>query len=356
MAGQRECSSISESQLIDNELALNDAISELNKYKQGNNNLIAVDCEGVSLSRKGELTILSIATREKVYIFDVLKVGKAIFSGGLKEILEDSTQQKLTFDCRQDSDALWHQFNVKLAGVLDLQLLEVMYRRENPTSESIKVPKPSSSKTKFGRHRRRSNFTDQIEKINGYQRCLELYLEDDKLVEVKASGRTLFKLNQLAWKKRPLRETLIEYCVVDTMGMFKLYDKMKGILSSMEETRLKIASEKYAEFYRGKEERLYDNYETSAFLPLDIIPEKGTTSFPLADTPCTRCKRHFPREEFSVNQLSHGEQKCRVCKEIKRLDDVQRNREDNWARNDGDYIDFPECGNDSCFHFGCSCY
>ena len=351
MAGQSDCSSSGESQLIDNELALNEAISELHKYKQGNNNLLAVDCEGVSLSRKGELTILSIATREKVYIFDMLKVGKAIFSGGLKEILEDSTQQKLTFDCRQDSDALWHQFNVKLAGVLDIQLLEVMYRRESPTSESLKLPKPSS---KSGR---RSNLTDQIEKIIGYQRCLELYLEDDKLVEVKNSGRTLLKSNQLAWKNRPLSTTFIEYCVVDTMGMFKLYDKMKGILSNnMEEARLKIASEKYAEFYRGKEERLYDNYETNAFLPLDVIPEKGTKSFPLADTSCTRCKRRFPRQEFSMTQLNRREQKCRVCKEIKRLDDVQRNREDNWARNnDDDYVYFPECGNDSCFHYGCSC-
>ena len=356
MAGESERSSSGESQLIDNELALSDAISELYKYKQGNNNLLAVDCEGVSLSRKGELTILSMATREKVYIFDVLKVGKAIFIGGLKEILEDSTQQKLSFDCRQDSDALWHQFNVKLAGVVDIQLLEVMYRRENPTSESLKVPKPPS-KTKFGRYKRRSNLTDQIEKINGYQRCLKLYLEDDKLVEVKNSGRTILKSNPLAWKKRPLGKTLIEYCIVDTMGMFKLYDKMKGILSITDEARLKIASEKYAEFYRGKEERLYDDYETNAFLPLDIIPEKGTASFPLAETSCTRCKRSFPREEFSVNQLNHREQKCRVCKEIKRLDDVQRNREDNWARNnDDDYVDFPECGNDSCFHYGCSCY
>jgi hypothetical protein len=353
MAGQIECSDDSNSKLIDNELALNVAISELNQYKQTSNNLLAVDCEGVSLSRKGELTILSIATREKAYLFDVLKIGKAIFSGGLQEILEDSTQEKLMFDCRQDSDALWHQFNVKLAGVLDLQLLEIMYRRENPTSESAK-PSP---KTKFGRYKRRSQFTHQVEKIYGYRRCLELYLEDDKLIEAKDSGGKLFKINNKAWKVRPLSETLIQYCVADTMGMFKLYDKMKDILSSVDgKTRLKIASEKYVEFYRQKEERSYDGYETNAFLPLDIIPEKGSTSFPLSNTSCTRCKRQFPREEFSVTQLNKGEQKCRVCKEIKRLNDVQQNREDNWARcDDEEYIDFPECGKDYCFTWGCSC-
>jgi hypothetical protein len=351
MAGQIEYSD--DSQLIDNEIALNDAISELNQYKQTSNNLLAVDCEGVSLSRKGELTILSIATREKAYLFDVLKIGKAIFSGGLPEILEDSTQEKLMFDCRQDSDALWHQFNVKLAGVLDLQLLEIMYRRENPTSESVK-PSP---KTKFGRYKRRSQFTDQVENIYGYRRCLELYIEDDKLIEAKDSGGKLFKINNKAWKVRPLSETLIQYCVADTMGMFKLYDKMKDILNSVDcKTRLKIASEKYVEFYRQKDERSYDDYETNAFLPLDIIPEKGSASFPLANTSCTLCERRFPREEFSVTQLRKSEQKCRVCKEIKRRDDVQQNREDNWARRDDEeYIVFPECGNDYCFHFGCSC-
>ena len=48
----------------------------------------------------------------------------------LQSILESTTQEKLMFDCRGQSDALWHQFQVKLAGVLGLQLLEVLYRRE----------------------------------------------------------------------------------------------------------------------------------------------------------------------------------------------------------------------------------
>lgn len=334
-----------DSQVIDDELALNDAISELKQ----NNSLLAVDCEGVSLSRKGELTILSIATREKAYIFDVFKIGKAIFSSGLREILEDNSQEKLMFDCRQDSDALWHQFNVKLTGVFDLQLLEIMYRRENSGSAS----KPSSTK-----YKRRKQKTDEVENINGYRRCLELYVEDKNFIKVKDEGNTRFSRDGNIWKKRPLPETLIQYCFVDTMGMFRLYDKMKDILSGGERSRLRVASEKYVDFYRSRNERSYDDYETNAFLPLDIIPEKGTLGFPRADTTCTRCTRKFPREEFSANQLGKGEQKCRVCKEVKRRDDVQTNRQDNWQREferEQNYVDFPECGNDSCFHYGCSC-
>ena len=61
----------------------------------------------------------------------MLKLGQVIFSSELGEILEDKSRKKLMFDCRQDSDALWHQFEVKLSEVLDLQLLEVIFRREN---------------------------------------------------------------------------------------------------------------------------------------------------------------------------------------------------------------------------------
>jgi len=47
------------------------------------------------LSRKGALIV---ATKEKVYIFDVLKLGQTVFSGGLDEILEDKSREKLMFD------------------------------------------------------------------------------------------------------------------------------------------------------------------------------------------------------------------------------------------------------------------
>ena len=137
------------------------------------NSLLAVDCEGDSLSRKGALTIITVATEEKFYIFDVLKRGHLVFSSGLGEILEDKHCEKLTFDCRQDSDALWHQFKVKLSGVLDFQLLEVIYdRRENPAGLTAYSPQFSS---KYRRGTRQSQRTDEVEKIYGFGRCIALY-------------------------------------------------------------------------------------------------------------------------------------------------------------------------------------
>ena len=327
------CKNTYDYRLVDDEASLKETLSEL-KGKLERNTRLAVDCEGVSLSRKGALTIITVATEEKAYIFDVLKLGQAVFNSGLGEILADKSREKLMFDCRQDSDALWHQFNIKLTGVLDLQLLEIIYRRENATAS-----RPCSTKRK-----RRSQRTDEVESIYGFARCLKLYVQDEDLIKMKEKGKKAMQDNDEeddeeddedgdndVWKKRPLSDELIQYCIVDTMGMFRLYEKMKDVYER-EQARLRVASERYVDHYRGRTERCFDEYETNAYLPLDIIPDKGRLDFAAANTACTRCNRKFPREEFSYNQLSKGEQKCRVCKEIKRLNDVAENRFNMWKR------------------------
>ena len=336
--------------LINDETGLKDAISELKGKIAERNTFLAVDCEGDSLSRKGALTIITVATEEKVYIFDVLKLGQLVFTSGLGEILEDESREKLTFDCRQDSDALWYQFKVKLSGVLDLQLLEVIYRRENPTSSTVDTPRSSTTNKRGSLRNRRSQRTDEVENIYGFGRCIKLYLQDEKLTKIKDKGKELFKEDKELWKKRPLTDDLIQYCIVDTMAMFRFYNKMKDV-NGGEQARLRVASEKYVDLYRGKTERSFDEYETNAYLPLDIIPDKGTLDFPAANTECTGCHRRFPREEFSITQLRKGGQKCRVCKEIKRLEDVQKHREDQWKRAE-EHVYIPEGMSDHAWHYG----
>ena len=308
------CKNVFDHRLVDDEASLEDALPELKRAAQSNA-LLAVDCEGVSLSRKGALTIITVATEEKAYIFDVLKLGRAVFSGGLGEILADKSREKLMFDCREDSDALWHQFNVKLSGVLDLQLLEIIYRRQNAATRQVST-----------RNKRRSQRTDEVERISGFRRCLQLYVKDEELIKMKEKGTEAFqRTGKEAWKKRPLSAEFIQYCIVDTIGMFKLYEKMKNV-SGEEKVRLRVASDRYVDFYHNRVDRTFDGYEMNSFLPLDIIPEKGSVNFPPADTTCTRCHRQFPREEFSANQMRKREQKCRVCNEIKRREDKERNR------------------------------
>ena len=97
---------------IDTEGKLNIAIEEIRQAIQ-KCETIAVDCEGVELSRFGSVTLINIAVSDQVYLIDALKIGSTAYDGGLRSILEDRSIQKLMFDCREDTDAIKHLYNVR---------------------------------------------------------------------------------------------------------------------------------------------------------------------------------------------------------------------------------------------------
>ncbi|XP_020913446.1 piRNA biogenesis protein EXD1 [Exaiptasia diaphana] len=273
--------------LVDSEVKLDQSLRELKSLEP--KALLAVDCEGVDLTRIGELTIVAVATENKAFIFDVVKLKKAVFDKGLREILEDKTREKLMFDCRNDSDSLWHQYQVKLTGVLDVQLLEVMKR--------------------FGGY----GGNHGVVKIRGFKHCLELYTSGGLAVNTKNEGRMLLQRDRNLWKRRPLSDVLLRYCAVDTLELFKLYRNLKGFRGE-DLSRLRLASDRYIELFRSKAVRSFDRYENNGFLPLGVIGG-GDTGF--ADTSCSGCRRLFPRNEFGEFQLRYGGQKCRVCTRVR---------------------------------------
>ena len=268
--------------------------------------LIAFACEGVDLSRKGKLYLLSIATRTKAYLIDVKVLKTMPFEKGLREILEDTNVKKLMFDCREDSDALFHQFQVKLDGVLDMQLLEVMKAHSDEIGITIG---------------RRSERHDEVVRVKGLMECIEVYIKNKTMLQTKRKGAG--KLSD--WEKRPLLKHELEYAKTDVFALFELYTKLKSDEEGMK--RLETASRIYADMKRSMVNRTYDEYENNGFLPMGVIPQKGCTSLePCSNTTqCTTCKRWFPRDEFSNTQLSNGVQKCRTCKKVKREEDEERN-------------------------------
>ncbi|KPM37920.1 hypothetical protein AK830_g8637 [Neonectria ditissima] len=91
-----------------------------------------VDLEGVSLSRHGSISILTIYVlpERRAYLVDVHTLGAAAFTTAsadgttLKAILESASIAKVFFDVRNDSDALHAHYGVALSGVEDVQLME----------------------------------------------------------------------------------------------------------------------------------------------------------------------------------------------------------------------------------------
>ena len=226
---------------IDNQQAFDNAVALLKEET-----LLAVKCisiDGTEGNRETDTVYIMVATKEKAYIFDIPKIGKTVFISCLKSILESKSQEKLMFDCREQSDALWHQFQVKLSGVLDLQLLEVMYRRQK-----------SSSKKPVAKHTRRSHRPEEVEFVYGFYHCMELYVGDVLFEGKEEKERTTFmrlcrSLQGIRSKSiytPDLRDKLVKQIFLTKVtSLFALYEKMKEILGDEEKNRLLIASERY---------------------------------------------------------------------------------------------------------------
>ncbi|KAH7009812.1 ribonuclease H-like domain-containing protein [Ilyonectria destructans] len=91
-----------------------------------------LDLEGNCLCRHGTISLITILIHPQgvVRLIDVLSLGKSCFTTtskdgkSLKSILEDPDIPKCLWDVRNDADALWALYQVGLASVIDIQLLE----------------------------------------------------------------------------------------------------------------------------------------------------------------------------------------------------------------------------------------
>ena len=66
--------------------------------------VLALECKGVNLSRKGEISLIQISTPSECFLFDVLDTNILVHDDPVielaTEILEDETICKIVHDCR----------------------------------------------------------------------------------------------------------------------------------------------------------------------------------------------------------------------------------------------------------------
>lgn len=201
--------------LIDTVPALSNVIDTLERSRN-EENILYVDLEGNDLSRHDTLSLMQICVlpTKSTYMIDVHVLGSESFSTRgesgvtLRNILEDEGIQKVFFDVRDDSDALFSHFGIRLAGVIDLQLMELATRS-------------------FRRHR-----------VIGLAACIKKDAPisvDSKNAwrEVKEKGRSLFLPNEggryTIFDERPLPDSLLLYCAQDVQilpHLWSYYDSM----------------------------------------------------------------------------------------------------------------------------------
>ena len=168
---------------------------------------VAVDCEGVMMSRTGPITVLQCATREVIFLIDVQSLGSSAFgargSGGIRDVLESPDVLKLMFDCRMDSDALFHQFDVRLENVLDVQLLDVAARRA------------------LGK---------LIDRVPGIAKCTGTHLSGAETAvadDLKVRVKKLYSVEESTlWATRPFTDDVRRYAALDVWLLIRLHSKM----------------------------------------------------------------------------------------------------------------------------------
>jgi exonuclease 3'-5' domain-containing protein 1 len=200
-----------------------------------------VDLEGNDLCRHGTLSLVTILAepRHTVHLIDVKTLGSAAFttsaSNGktIQQILESENIIKVFFDIRNDSDALFSLFGVRVAGIEDIQLMEVVSR--------------SSSKRL----------------LNGLAKCIERdapisFSDKREWRATKDEGHRLFDPARggsfAVFDERPLTPAMQKYCAQDVLHMPGLRDAYKAKLGDawrakiQQETTARIALSQSATF------------------------------------------------------------------------------------------------------------
>jgi len=197
-------SELQDYKLVDSIVECQDAVARLFDEDE-----IAMDIEGVSLSRAGEVCIIQMyaPSTSQVYLFDIAALKQTAFEeGGLKKLLEHERIIKIFFDLRGDNDALFHLHGINVRCAYDLQILY-----------DVKFAHPLDEKL-VGLKHVMTEFFKKTRIITPQQ--------TRQLEELKEQGRKLFVPGHggsyEVWKQRPMEPSLLTYAAADVKFLFDM--------------------------------------------------------------------------------------------------------------------------------------
>lgn len=181
-------------------LFVTDALLKQGKQKQ---TVISVDCEGINLGVRGQLTLVEIGTtRGEAFIFDLMACPDIVLDGGLKSLLECEHVIKVIHDCRNDSINLYTQFAIKLRNVFDTQSAHAVLQCQDSGKPVYKVKNVS---------------------LNN---LCEIY--NAPINPMKDHLKNIYRRDQKYWARRPLTKDMILYAAGDVLVLIneQLYARM----------------------------------------------------------------------------------------------------------------------------------
>lgn len=165
--------------------------------------VVSVDCEGINLGVKGELTLIEIGTiRGEAFIFDVMTCPEIIEEGGLKTLLESDKVIKVIHDCRNDSVNLFIQFKILLRNVFDTQSAHALLQLQEQGKQVYKVKNVSLNT------------------------LCEIYNAPKN--PMKDQLKNIYRRDQKFWSRRPLSRDMLLYAAIDVLVLIndQLFAKM----------------------------------------------------------------------------------------------------------------------------------
>jgi hypothetical protein len=212
---------------------------------------VAFDTEGVKLSRTGKMTVITLCLCDPcsiAFVFDLEALGSSIGGGtySLKSLLESETIKKISFDCRTDSDALFHQFNVTLTNCLDLQVFQLGIKIQN------------------GKYVVGEDNGPQHEYVKGMHFISGGYLTRGEIADRNAAPPCHDE-----WGNRPLLDVHWQYAANDVHTIKRLLQGMRSlVLAAGLYGRIDEGSRRYTEVFREREEAVEDLEDKCRVVPI----------------------------------------------------------------------------------------
>lgn len=199
--------------------------------------VLAVDCEGRSLSRNGTLALVQVSNeRNQCFIFDLVPGDNfaVFFDLGLRALLESTDVMKVMHDCRSDADALGHLAHVTLRNVVDTQIAYALHQMS--TCNSLPYPMGYSKLVLFVSLYNPLPLRESP--TPAHHNRTTLHVENP----LKARIHMTMDADKEFWHRRPLPRDALEYAALDVLLMLPMYGVTLSWLSDAERIQLRAYS------------------------------------------------------------------------------------------------------------------